>query len=243
MDGDPTLWWKVGFKGRPNDRNHRKSHLLWAGVLCRVATHLARSASPDGPLWVTGGKTRSEYIFSEFPQVADIAGARSGSRLPPPKRNAAASTASTDQQAHETGKQQHSGTRGFAAPSTPANPPRRGSNRNSIRCLRRARPARAFITSQRQEGWVCMRAGYDDGVVNLADRGRLFPAPLANSSLTTRRPGSSTTAYPRLPSSPINVDLPPLEQPESTTNRSTLLLQCPTARECVRLNISSPIVP
>jgi len=101
VDGDPTLWWKVGFKGRPNDRDHRKSHLLWAGVLCRVATHLARSASPDGPLWVTGGKTRSEYIFSEFPQVADIAGARSGSRLPPPKRNAAASTASTDQQAHE----------------------------------------------------------------------------------------------------------------------------------------------
>ena len=52
VDGDPTLWWKVGFKGRPNDRDHRKSHLLWAGVLCRVATHLARSASPDGPLWV-----------------------------------------------------------------------------------------------------------------------------------------------------------------------------------------------
>ena len=28
------------------------------------------------PLSLTGGKTRSEYIFSEFPQVADIA--RSG---------------------------------------------------------------------------------------------------------------------------------------------------------------------
>ena len=36
-----------------------------------------RSASPDGgPVWVTGGKTPSEYIVSELPQVADIAGAR-----------------------------------------------------------------------------------------------------------------------------------------------------------------------
>ena len=26
------------------------------------------------PLSLTGGKTRSEYIFSEFPQVADISG-------------------------------------------------------------------------------------------------------------------------------------------------------------------------
>jgi hypothetical protein len=38
-----------------------------------VATYLDRSASPGGgPVWVTGGKTRSEYIFSELPQVADI---------------------------------------------------------------------------------------------------------------------------------------------------------------------------
>ena len=27
----------------------------------------------SGLLWVTGGKTPSEYIFSELPQVADIA--------------------------------------------------------------------------------------------------------------------------------------------------------------------------
>jgi hypothetical protein len=26
----------------------------------------------EGPLWVTGGKIPSEYIFSELPQVADI---------------------------------------------------------------------------------------------------------------------------------------------------------------------------
>ena len=26
----------------------------------------------ERPLWVTGGKTPSEYIFSELPQVADI---------------------------------------------------------------------------------------------------------------------------------------------------------------------------
>src|SRR4029077_16057640 len=53
-------------------------------------------------------------------------------------------------------------------------------------------------------------------------QGRADP-PLASSSLTIRRPGSSTTAYPRLPSSAINVDLPPLEHPEMTTNRSILL--------------------
>jgi hypothetical protein len=43
-------------------------------VLWKVATYLDRSASTGGGLlWVTGGKTPSEYIFSELPQVADIA--------------------------------------------------------------------------------------------------------------------------------------------------------------------------
>ena len=75
----------------------------------------------------------------------------------------------------------------------------------------------------------------------LSIQGRADP-PLANSSLTIRRPGSSTTAYPRLRSSAISVDLPPLEHPEMTTNRPPLPLQCPTARDRVRLNILSPIV-
>src|SRR5215472_5626537 len=51
----------------------------------------------------------------------------------------------------------------FAVRSTPANHPRRGSSRNSIRCRRSARPAKAFISSQRHEGWVCLPARYDDG--------------------------------------------------------------------------------
>ena len=71
-----------------------------------------------------------------------------------------------------------------------------------------------------------------------SSQGRADP-PLANSSLTIRRPGSSTTAYPRLPSSAINVDLPPLEHPEMTTNRSTLLLQ---STHCWRISrfVGSP---
>jgi hypothetical protein len=68
--------------------------------------------------------------------------------------------------------------------------------------------------------------------------GRAEP-PLANSSFTIRRPGSFTTAYPRLPSSPINVDLPALEHPEMTTNRSTLLLHPPIAGEYVDSSVAS----
>ena len=33
---------------------------------------MARAELPQSPNWVTGGKTPSEYIFSELPQVADI---------------------------------------------------------------------------------------------------------------------------------------------------------------------------
>jgi len=32
-------------------------------------------ARDRGPLGVTGGKTRCEYMFSELPQIADIVGA------------------------------------------------------------------------------------------------------------------------------------------------------------------------
>jgi hypothetical protein len=58
-------------------------------------------------------------------------------------------------------------------------------------------------------------------------------------SFTIRRPGSSTTACPRLPSSAINVDLPPLEHPDMTTNRSTLLIQ---STHCRRISpfVGSP---
>jgi site-specific DNA recombinase len=47
--------------------------------------------------------------------------------------------------------------------STPASRPRRGSEQefNSLQAQREA--CEAFIKSQRQEGWVCLRAAYDDG--------------------------------------------------------------------------------
>ena len=47
--------------------------------------------------------------------------------------------------------------------STLANRPRKGSSRNfnSLQAQREA--CEAFIDSQRHEGWVCLRAAYDDG--------------------------------------------------------------------------------
>jgi hypothetical protein len=50
-------------------------------------------------------------------------------------------------------------------------------------------------------------------------QGSAEPSPFS-SSLTIRRPGSSTTACPRRPSSATSVDLPPPEHPEITTNGS-----------------------
>src|SRR3989440_12461735 len=41
---------------------------------------------------------------------------------------------------------------------------------NSLQAQREA--CEAFITSQRQEGWVCLRAGYDDGGVSGATMDR-----------------------------------------------------------------------
>jgi site-specific DNA recombinase len=56
----------------------------------------------------------------------------------------------------------HAGTKGFAARSIPANPPRRGSQEfNSLQAQREA--CEAFINSQRHEGWVCLPKTYDDG--------------------------------------------------------------------------------
>ena len=47
----------------------------WEALLLAwpVSTTQFRCRGPaEGPLWVTGGKTPSEDIFSELPQVADI---------------------------------------------------------------------------------------------------------------------------------------------------------------------------
>jgi len=55
-------------------------------------------------------------------------------------------------------------TRRFAVPSTPANPPRRGSTRNSIHCRRSARFA-TFITSQRPS--LCGALAVTNGIVRV----------------------------------------------------------------------------
>jgi DNA invertase Pin-like site-specific DNA recombinase len=49
---------------------------------------------------------------------------------------------------------------GFAAPSTPANPRRKDSNRNSLDAQREA--CEAYIKSQRHEGWSVQPHLYDD---------------------------------------------------------------------------------
>ena len=47
--------------------------------------------------------------------------------------------------------------------SIPVSRPRKGSNRSSIRCKAQRETCEAFIDSQRHEGWICLRASYDDG--------------------------------------------------------------------------------
>jgi len=56
---------------------------------------------------------------------------------------------------------------------------------NSLLAQREA--CEAFITSQRHEGWVCLRAGYDDGGFSGATMGR----PALNGCSPTSRPGAS----------------------------------------------------
>ena len=57
---------------------------------------------------------------------------------------------------------------------------------NSLHAQREA--CEAFITSQRHEGWVCLRAAYDDGGFSGATMDR--PA-CSSCSLTSRRGGST----------------------------------------------------
>ena len=57
----------------------------------------------------------------------------------------------------------------------------------------------------------------------LFNHGSAEPSP-TNSCFTMRRPGSSTVAWPRRPSSANSVDLPLLEQLEITTKRSLSML-------------------
>src|SRR5215469_6557717 len=50
---------------------------------------------------------------------------------------------------------------GFAVRSIPAKPPRKGSSKN-VNSLQAQPRGKAFINSQRHEGWVCLPAAYDD---------------------------------------------------------------------------------
>src|SRR5262249_30519734 len=79
------------------------------------------------------------------------------------------------------------GTQGFAVPSTPANPPRRGWSRNSIRCRRSARPARPLSTaSATKAGCACARV-----MMMAGSPGRRWVARLCNGCSPTSRPGAS----------------------------------------------------
>src|SRR6516165_2160172 len=69
-DGDPMLRRKVGLKER---RRPPRIPPPVASDFYRMATNLDCSASSGGgPVWVTGGKTPSEYMLSELAQLADI---------------------------------------------------------------------------------------------------------------------------------------------------------------------------
>src|SRR6267142_1064843 len=57
---------------------------------------------------------------------------------------------------------------------------------NSLQAQREA--CEAFITSQRHEAWVCLRAGYDDG----GFLGGRWIGPLCNDCSPTSRRGGST---------------------------------------------------
>ena len=64
------------------------------------------------------------------------------------------------------------GAQEFVVRSTPANPLRRGLDQEFNSLLAQREACEAFITSQRHEGWVCLRAGYDDGGFSGATMGR-----------------------------------------------------------------------
>jgi site-specific DNA recombinase len=63
---------------------------------------------------------------------------------------------------------------------------------NSLQAQREA--CEAFITSQRHEGWMCLRAAYDDGAFSGATMDR--PA-LQQRSPTSRRGGSTPSSCTR----------------------------------------------
>ena len=59
----------------PGQQEREKAQRPTAVRSGRFPSTRSQGRPARGPLWVTGGKTRSEYMFSELPQIADIAGA------------------------------------------------------------------------------------------------------------------------------------------------------------------------
>src|SRR5215469_2042926 len=103
---------------------------------------------------------------------------------------------------------------GFAVRSIPANPPRKGSSKNSIRCRRSAR--RGFHQQSTARSWVCLPAAYDDAGFSdtMMDRSALhyfarlvrlsyLPLDITQAILDGRQPADLTAdkllAHSRLP--------------------------------------------
>jgi hypothetical protein len=83
---------------------------------------------------------------------------------------------------------------------TPANPSEEGLEQesNSLQAQREA--CEASIASQRHEGWVCLRAGYDDGGFSGAT---IDQPPLQRCSPTSRRVGLIRLSSTRSTGSPL----------------------------------------
>ena len=54
-------------------RTGRRRRRPWTWDEHLPPSSAVRNSNMEGQLWVTGGKTRSEYMFSVLPQIADIA--------------------------------------------------------------------------------------------------------------------------------------------------------------------------
>src|SRR5262249_2024971 len=134
---DPGLVLKTGttlvrqWRGQVHTVLVREDGFEYEGQRYRSLTMIAER--------ITGAHWSGRRFFGLTTRARALAGAKTGRC---PGQSAAA----------------HGGTQGFAVRSTPANPPKRGSSRSSIRCRRSARPARRLSpASATKAGCVCAR--------------------------------------------------------------------------------------